>query len=82
MTEPWHHGTVKRWRHDKSFGFIRPDVGGPDMFVLLREFDRAGLFPREGARISFEIGIDRNGRPQAEALDGAGLPTDLTGLYL
>ena len=58
------------WRDGRGFGFIRPDDRDGDVFVPLRAFDRAGLgYPREGMRLSFTVGIDRDGRPCAEVLD-------------
>lgn len=63
-------GVLVKWLDVRGYGFLRPDDGGPDVFVPLRSFDRAGLaYPREGMALSFEIGADREGRPRAEALD-------------
>ncbi len=49
-------GTVKWFSAEKAFGFIKPDDGGPDMFVhvsavpkdiALQEGDRVGYDPSE-----------------------------------
>jgi CspA family cold shock protein len=75
-------GTLVRWFDGRGFGFIRPDDGGRDVFVAAREFDRAGLAqPHEGQALSFKIGLDRDGRPCAEALDDdTGPAVDIAGV--
>jgi CspA family cold shock protein len=49
-------GTVTWFNPQKGFGFIRPDDGGPNIFVHIREVERAGLGDlKEGQRIAFGI---------------------------
>jgi cold shock CspA family protein len=60
------HGTLKTWIDDRGFGFIVPDNGGKDVFVLGRILRRGGIaFPRAGMRLTFEIEHDELGRDRA-----------------
>lgn len=61
-------GTVKWYSAEKGYGFITPDAGGPDVFLHVREVEKAGLrdAPRDGDRLSFEtVANPRNGKPAA-----------------
>jgi CspA family cold shock protein len=63
-------GTVKFFNAEKGYGFIKPDDGGPDIFVHITAVEHAGLRSlAEGQRISFEIEPDKKGKgPKAVAL--------------
>ena len=63
-------GTVKWFKPDKGYAFIKPDDGGPDVFVHISAVERAGLTGlAEGARISYELKLDpRKGKSSAENL--------------
>ena len=50
------------------FGFIARDDKNPDLFFHFRAL--AGVTVKEGDRVSFEIGTDREGRPRAEKTSG------------
>jgi CRISPR-associated protein (TIGR03986 family) len=53
-------GTVKWFNTTKGFGFIRPDNGGPDVFVHVTALGRAGLSSlKEGQKVSFVLTPDR-----------------------
>ena len=61
-------GTIKRLNADRGFGFIQTAEGG-DMFFHRNELqgvDYSSL--REGQQVEFEVGQDRNGRPQAVSM--------------
>lgn len=59
-------GTLTRWIHGKGFGFIRPDDGGADVFLHQQASGLPrGTFPREGARLEFDVVEGRKG-PRAE----------------
>jgi len=60
-------GTIKKWVDDRGFGFIRPEGGGDDVFVHIKEFEMARLgIPNEGDRISYSVEPDRRtGKPRA-----------------
>ncbi|MDI3567358.1 cold-shock protein [Bradyrhizobium sp. Arg816] len=60
-------GIVKWFNPTKGYGFIRPEDGGPDVFVHLGAVEKAGLATlEEGARVSYELKAGRTGRMLAE----------------
>ena len=61
-------GTVKWFNATKGFGFIKPDVGGQDLFVHQTEIQMQGYRQLdEGQRVEFEVGQGKKG-PQATAV--------------
>jgi CspA family cold shock protein len=63
------NGTVKFFNTDKGFGFIKPDIGGDDVFVHVSEVQRAGIRTLiEGDKITYELAPGRNGRLAASEL--------------
>ena len=62
--------TIKTWVEDRGFGFIRPDNGGEDVFVHIKQFEVAGLgIPYEGDRVTYDVEPDpRSGRTRAVKL--------------
>ena len=62
-------GIVKWFNPTKGYGFIKPDTGGPDVFVHFSAVEKAGYTNlAEGARISYELFTGRNGKASAENL--------------
>ena len=63
-------GVLKFFKADKGYGFIKPDDGGPDVFVHAVDAERAGLMQlAEGMRLGFEIETDpRKGKTKATRL--------------
>jgi CspA family cold shock protein len=62
-------GTVTSWKN--TFGFIKPDSGGPDLFVHQTDLLMKGF--REltpGQRVQFDIGDSERG-PKAVAVEVA-----------
>jgi CspA family cold shock protein len=60
-------GTLTWWNPDRGFGFIKPDAGGPDMFLHLSALEEAGIDPttlRLGQRLAYETS-DHKGKPKA-----------------
>lgn len=62
-------GRVHEWRDDNGFGFIKPMLPGPAVFVHIRSFTRPGRRPQVGDLLIYEIGRDPNGRPRAERVE-------------
>jgi cold shock protein len=64
-------GTVKFFNTQKGFGFIRPDDGGPDVFVHVSAVQRAGMQTLvEGQKLSYEVVMER-GKSAASNLQSA-----------
>ncbi len=62
-------GTVKWFNPTKGYGFIAPDGGGNDVFVHISAVEKAGYTSLvEGAKVSYELATNRNGKQAAENL--------------
>jgi cold shock CspA family protein len=59
-------GTLTKWNDDRGFGFITPTQGGPEVFAHISTFPRGSQRPRLGERVTFEIGIGKDGKQQAK----------------
>jgi len=71
-------GVLKSWNKERGFGFIKPlSGGGQDIFVHASDFPRQGGAPRPGERLTFEIGLNAEGKKKALQVrrpgSGAGL---------
>lgn len=62
-------GTVKWFNPTKGYGFIQPDDGGNDAFVHITALEQSGIDNlNEGAKISFDLEMGRNGKEAASNL--------------
>ena len=62
-------GSVMTYFEEKGFGFLRPDGGGKDIFFhisRLHQGQATDLVP--GARVAYELGMDRNGKIAASSV--------------
>lgn len=62
-------GSVMTYFEDKGFGFLRPDGGGKDIFFhisRLHQGQATELVP--GAKVSYDLGMDRNGKIAASSV--------------
>ena len=59
-------GTVKFFNETKGYGFIAPDGGGNDAFVLISAVERAGMRSlRQDQRIAYDLQQDNRGKMSA-----------------
>ena len=70
-------GKLATWKADKAYGFIRPDDGGKDVFVHLRDFGRIARAPRVGDVVSFQKMSDGSGRLRAADVSIQGLAREV-----
>lgn len=62
-------GSVVTYFEEKGFGFLRPDSGGRDIFFhisRLNEGQASDLVP--GAKVIYELGMDRTGKMAASSV--------------
>lgn len=60
------HGTVKWFKDQKGYGFIRPDDGSPDVFVHLSVVQQTGLRTlAEGQKITYDLQTRAEGKTAA-----------------
>lgn len=62
-------GTVANYDGKKGYGYISPEGGGKNIYVNIKEVDRAYVSRLAvGQRLTFEIKIDHFGRSSAVRL--------------
>ena len=62
-------GSIVTYFEEKGFGFLRPEAGGRDVFFhisRLTDGQASDLTP--GAKVLFELGMDRTGKMAASAV--------------
>ena len=53
-----HLGTVRRWKSDRGFGFIRPATGGPDIFCHVTSLLHGEGSVRVGDEVEYHVMVD------------------------
>lgn len=59
-------GRLVSWKDDRGFGFIKPDVGGDQLFVHIRALPNRRRPPTLGVEVSYRVSHDGQGRARAE----------------
>jgi cold shock CspA family protein len=67
MTHDIYTGTIKTFKADRGFGFIRRTTE-PDLFFHVRHVMYLKDTIREGQEVSFQIGNGRDDKPMAIAV--------------
>ncbi len=63
-----YQGKITDWKDDKGFGFITPNGGGARVFVHIKSFSNRQQRPVGDEIVSYELGHDPKGRPQANSV--------------
>lgn len=58
-------GVITSWNADRGFGLIRPDNGGEDIFVHIKDCAALGDSPQTRQRVFFEIDVGHQGKVRA-----------------
>ncbi len=58
-------GTLKVWKQDKGYGFIKPDSGQADVFVHIRDLRNLIRLPRSGDRVRYQPMRNKDGKLRA-----------------
>ena len=58
-------GVVTTWNDDRGFGFLKPDGGGPDVFLHFTAVPRGSARPYQGQQLTFEVERDEKGKTRA-----------------
>ena len=62
-------GAIVTYFEAKGFGFLRPDDGGRDIFFhVSRLVDSDSTALKPGARVEYELGMDRTGKIAASSV--------------
>lgn len=65
-------GKISRWQDDKGFGFIRPMLGGPQVFLHISAFQNRQRRPVIDEVVTYTQVTDEQGRLQAKDVIFAG----------
>lgn len=53
-------GVVKWFNPTKGYGFVKPEQGGPDVFIHISALEKAGIGNlNEGQRISYDLSTNK-----------------------
>lgn len=68
-----HQGKITTWKDDQGFGFITPNLGGPEVFAHIKSFANRQRRPVVNQIVTYELSRDAKGRLQASAVDFVGM---------
>jgi uncharacterized membrane protein YsdA (DUF1294 family)/cold shock CspA family protein len=60
-----YEGTIKSWKQDRGFGFIKSASVENDIFIHIRDIKHSGYEPKVGDSVSYKLMSDKDGRIRA-----------------
>lgn len=67
-----YQGKITTWKDEQGFGFITPNLGGPEVFAHIKSFAKQQRRPEAGQIVTYEQVRDGRGRLQATRIDFVG----------
>lgn len=61
-------GKITEWNDERGFGFVISNGGGGRAFIHISELKAKSRRPRIGDMVTYSMGKDSRGRPQAKAV--------------
>ncbi len=55
-------GTIKNWNEEKGFGFIKPSIGGKDVFLHITSLQQRSRTPETGESVVYTLSKDKQNR--------------------
>jgi uncharacterized membrane protein YsdA (DUF1294 family)/cold shock CspA family protein len=65
-------GKITNWNDDKGYGFIEPSLGGKQVFVHVKAFNKRNNRPLNNQIVTYELSNDKAGRVCAKEVLRAG----------
>jgi cold shock CspA family protein len=70
-----YQGRITEWKDDRGYGFIKPNGGGPNVFLHIKAFNGGLPRPQGGELVTYEVVNDAKRGPRADNVSYVGVRT-------